>query len=492
MQETATPLFRAKTAGLLLGPILFAAGLFLLPDWGLSQEASRVLALTVWMIAWWVTEAVPIPVTALLPLVGFPLLDVMPAGSAAAPYANPVIFLFMGGFMLALGLEKHQLHKRIALNIVRLTGTSGRGIILGFMIATASLSMWISNTATAVMMLPIATSVIGIIFQENIGMVQGKKSTLARFSLGLMLSIAYAANIGGTATIIGTPPNVVMAAHYASFFGQELDFGRWMLIGVPFSLVMLGIAYLFITRILFPFKLAQTDQAEAMVKAQLLALGKVSKQQRLVMGIFSLTLIGWIFRQQINELVGANLLSDHITAMVGGLLMFVLPISKRMDNFLLDWKDMERLPWGILLLFGGGLSLAKGLEEAGLIQAIGTMVSDAKGISFEWLLLLLIIIMLFSTELMSNVALTSIFVPVLVGVAEGIGQPFLVLAIPVTLASSCAFMMPISTPPNAIVFASGHISMKEMIKAGIWMNIMAVLVLLLLGITLVPWVFGTY
>jgi solute carrier family 13 (sodium-dependent dicarboxylate transporter), member 2/3/5 len=480
----------ASRIGLVLGPILFVAALYFLPYTSLSEVAVRVLALALWMITWWVTEAIPIPATALMPLACFPMLGVMDGPQAAAPYANPVIFLFMGGFILALGLEKHQLHRRIALYIVRITGTSGRGIILGFMLATAFLSMWISNTATAVMMLPIGTSVVSIIFQENMGMLQGRGETLHRFALGLFLSIAYAANIGGTATLIGTPPNVVLAAHYFDFFGKELDFGRWMLLGVPFAALMLWIAYLFITRILFPFHLAQTDQAEAMVKAQLIALGGINRKQGWVLAIFSVTLFGWIFRQQVNEWADMRLLSDHITAMVGGLLMFAIPVSKKWDEFLLEWKDMDRLPWGILLLFGGGLCLAKGLEEAELIQAVGTWVSDARGLPFAVLLLVLVAVMLFSTELMSNVALTSIFVPVLVGVSEGLGQPFLVLAIPVTLASSCAFMMPISTPPNAIVFASGHIRMGEMIKAGIWMNLMAVGVLLLLGLTLIPWVMG--
>ena len=476
-----------KLAALLAGPLLFLVVLNFVSIEGLSGSAIRVIAVAVWMIIWWMTEAVPIPVTALVPLVLFSVLDVFSTGEATAPYASPIVFLFMGGFLIALAMEKRNLHRRIALNIINITGTDANGIILGFMIATAFLSMWISNTATTVMMLPIALSVIDLL-QDN---QEGQPSKgYRRFALGLMLSIAYSANIGGTTTIIGTPPNVVFVGYMQEFYDRQIEFGRWLLIGVPVCFTLLAITYLMLTRFLFPHRLKKLAGSDDLIKNKLRELGPMSRAEQLVAVIFCLTAISWIFQSAINDLLGDQYLDNTIVAMTGGILMFITPTSFSRNEYVLDWESTRRLPWGILLLFGGGLCLAKGMESTGLVQLVGDKIAGSGEISLWFLMLLLTAFMLFMTEVMSNVALVVIFVPVVLGIADSLQINPLYLAIPVTLASSCAFMMPISTPPNAVVFSSGYIRMADMVKAGIFLNIISILVLLLVGLTLVQWVYG--
>lgn len=474
-----------------MGPLFFLVITIISNVEILEQNAWYVIGLAAWMVTWWISEAAPIPVTALLPLFLFPVLGVFPIVESTAPYASPIIFLFMGGFLIALGLQKHGLHKRIALNLIRLTGTSANGIILGFMIATAFLSMWISNTATTVMMLPIAMSVINLIVENDKTKAdENKQHSLQLFALALLLSIAYAANIGGTATIIGTPPNVVLVGYLKQMLEYDMDFSKWLLIGLPFSIILLILTYFILTRFLFPNRLGVIEGSTALIKDQLGKLGRMSREENLVAFIFALTAFGWIFKKFINLALGGEYLNDTITAMAGGVLMFLMPVDIKKGHFLMNWEDTVKLPWGILILFGGGLCLAKGMEVTGLIQLIGDSIAGNKQIALWLVITLLIITMLFMTELMSNVALTTIFIPVVIGIAISIGIDPLLVAIPVTLASSCAFMMPISTPPNAIVFSSGRIKMKEMVKAGFVLNIVSILVLMFATYTIIQWVFG--
>ena len=478
-----------QVIGFVLGPLLFAILLITLPDTFVSPGANKVLAVGTWMITWWVAEAVPIAVTSFIPLILFPLLGVMNMRQAAAQYANPIIFLFLGGFMIALALEKHRLHQRIALNLIRVTGTSGNGIILGFMIATGFLSMWISNTATAMMMLPIALSVIHLL-QSN-GNVKPHELPVDQrnFAMGLLLMVGYAATLGGLATIIGTPPNVVFAGLLDEFYHQKLGFGKWMLIGVPVATILLLSTHLIITRILFPSNLSSVKGIDALIKKNLEELGSISKEESLVLVIFGLTSFLWISQQAFNTYVfKQELLNDTNIAMTGGLLMFVMPVDIRSNKFLLTWKDTERLEWGILFLFGGGLCLAGGLEGAGIIQTVGNWIAGQSSFSI-WLILALIVATVVLSEFLSNVALVQIFVPVVFGIAEGMHINPIVLAMPVTLAASIGFMFPIATPPNAIVFASGYIRMKDMIKAGILLDIVSILICFLASITLVRWVY---
>lgn len=476
--------------GFFLGPILFLLVLFFVPENFISPNAPKVLALAAWMITWWVTEAVPIPVTAFLPLVGFPLLGVMKISESTAPYANSIIFLFMGGFMIALALEKHRLHERIALNLIRLTGTSGNGIILGFMLATAFLSMWISNTATAMMMLPIAISVVHLIIKSNISDLQDIKNKNERnFALGLMLSIGYAASLGGMATIIGTPPNVVFVGLLGDFFGIDISFAQWFVIGFPVAAILVMSNYWVVTVILFPNKLAKIEGSAALLKNKLQELGELKKGERLVLVVFSFTAFFWMFQGLINDALNLDLLNDTTIGMCGGLLMFIVPVNFSKGEFILSWKDTEKMAWGILFLFGGGLCLADGLNSAGIIQAVGQWIAGQNEFTI-WLTLGLIVVSVLLSEVMSNVALVNVFVPVVFGIATAMDVNPIFLAMPVTLGASIALMSPIATPPNAIVFSSGYIRIQDMVKAGALLNLISIIIIWVVSVTAVEWLFG--
>ncbi|MFZ9982031.1 MAG: SLC13 family permease [Cyclobacteriaceae bacterium] len=472
-----SPLIRKITIA--CGPILFFILKASLPESVFPESASTVVATGAWMVLWWIAEPVPIPVTSLLPLVIMPLTGVSSMSEAAQPYSDPVIFLFMGGFILALGLEKYQLHQRIALTLIRLTGTSGNGIIMGFMLATALISMWISNTATAIMMLPIASSVTGLI-SRDLNMANDPK--FHKFATGLMLAIAYSASIGGMATIIGTPPNVVMVGHVKRIYGTDVPFAEWMIIGIPLMILILGACYFVITGVLYRNRLDHIEGSSELISNKLKEMGPMSSMEKRILWVFGLTCFFWIFRQGINRLAGGNFLDDTSIAIGGGILMFLIPTGKG-DGPLLEWRDMKEMQWGILLLFGGGMALAEGMEKSGIVEQIGSYFSTNK-INGGLLIFSLALISMALTELMSNVALVTIFVPVVFGIAEGAGINPIYLALPVTFAASCAFMMPISTPPNAILFASGYIKMKEMVKTGFFLNLFSLLIIFLLSITL--------
>lgn len=472
-----------RIVGFFLGPLLFLI-IFLFVDdtkW-IAPGAGKVIAVGLWMITWWITEAAPNPVAALLPLILFPALGVMNMTEAAAPFANPSVFLFMGGFMIALALEKHRLHERIAINLIRLTGTSGNGIILGFTLSTGLISMWISNTATALMMLPIGISVIELLRSaKSPGGTELTKQE-KNFAIGLMLSIGYAASLGGMATIIGTPPNVVFAGFAKQFYDHDISFFKWMLIGVPVALITLTCCYYIITRVLFPNKLPKIEGSEELIANRLKELGPIRKEEKLTLVVFAATSFFWIFQQPLNALIGSDVFNDTNIAVTGGVAMFIVPTNFKSDKFLLSWEDTKRLPWGILILFGGGICLAKGMESTGIIKAIGDSISTRQDIPAWALMLILITISLVLTEFMSNVALVTIFVPVVFGIADGLGYDPFLLALPVTFAASCAFAFPISTPPNAIVFSSGHIRMKDMIRAGLLLDLACLIVIFLLSV----------
>jgi sodium-dependent dicarboxylate transporter 2/3/5 len=434
------------------------------------------------MIAWWITEAVPNPVAALLPLILFPALGVMSMSEAATPFANPSVFLFMGGFMIAMALEKHRLHERIAINLLRITGTSGNGIILGFTFSTGLISMWISNTATALMMLPIGLSVIELLRRP--GSAEGPELSKGErnLAIGLMLSIGYAASLGGMATIIGTPPNVVFVGFAKQFYNHDISFFRWMLVGVPVAVTTLLACYWIITRVLFPNNLPKVVGSEELIEGKLRELGEMKKEEKLTLVVFSITSFFWIFQQGLNALIGQDVFNDTNIAVTGGVMMFLMPTDFKKGKFLLSWEDTRSLPWGILILFGGGICLAKGMESTGIIKAIGSSIANQQGISLWQMMLLLTTAALILTEFMSNVALVTIFVPVVFGIADGLHFNPLVLALPVTFAASCAFMFPISTPPNAIVFSSGYIRMKDMMSAGALLDVVCLIIIFALSI----------
>jgi sodium-dependent dicarboxylate transporter 2/3/5 len=452
----------------------------------MSPEAWKTVALAAFMLLWWVTEAVPIPVTALLPLVILPLLGVTEMKAAAAPYANPIVFLFMGGFMIALAMEKWNLHRRIALTIVSWTGTNANGILLGFMIATAALSMWISNTATTIMMLPIAMSVIQLLTKNK---VEASSKGFRNFALVMMLGIAYSANIGGLGTLIGTPPTVVFAGFIQETYDYEVAFADWLKIGFPFAVLMIAVTYFFLVKILYPNRLGKFDGAQELIENEVEKLGSLSIGEKRTLIVFVGTALFWIFRSPINSFFPALKLSDTGIAMIATICLFIIPINFKKGEFILDWKATERLPWGILLLFGGGLSLAASLAQTGIIDLIGAQFKEANNIGF-WVIIGLTTVSLFLTEIIGNLALVTVFLPVVGGIAVGTGVDPLHATIPVTLAASCAFTLPMSTPPNAIVFASGHVKVAEMSRAGIVLNLVAILLIAVLASTIVKSVFS--
>ncbi len=472
-----------KKIGLLLGPILFFI-IFNLPFEIVSQKGDAVIAIALWMVIWWITEAVSISVTALLPLILFPLLKIMPIAEVGANYGSPIIFLFFGGFVLALALEKVNLHKRIALNIIRLTGTTPNKVVLGFMIATGLMSMWISNTASTVVMLPIAMSVIKLLINNEDGFTKDDQN----FALSVMLGIAFSANAGGIATVIGTPPNSVLIGLLENEYNIEISFLKWMTLGLPFSIIMITIIYFVLVKWMFPNKNVQFNASSTVIDTELDKLGKITKKEKRVLLIFGVTVFLWIFRTLINKLIPSLALSDTIISMMAAVSLFAIPFNFRKGDFIIQWKDTEKLAWGILILFGGGLALAKGMSASGIVNIVTDTIANSN-ISILLTASLLILLMLFMTELMSNVALIAVLAPVVAGIAIGLEIPILYLLIPVTIASSCAFMLPMATPPNAIVFASGFVKVPQMARVGIILNLIAVALLILMFKFIMPILF---
>lgn len=476
----------ARVIGLLTGPALCLI-ICLLPGDLVSPVADKVLGVAAWIVSWWITEAVSISVTALLPLLLFPLLGISTMRDVSVHYGDPVIFLFFGGFIIALAMEKVHLHKRIALSIIRLTGTSPNRVILGFMIATGLLSMWISNTATTLVMLPIAASVIDLLRNDGDGFTNGDRN----FALSIMLGIAYSANIGGVATLIGTPPNMVMAGFINQQYETSISFFRWMMLGIPFAIIMTAILYVVMVKWMYPNHLGHDAEAgKLVIRQELQKLGSWSPDEKRVMGVFLFAILLWTIREPMSKQFSWFTLSDTGVAMLAALLIFALPTDLKNMKFVLDWSDTKTLPWGILILFGGGLALADGMSDAGLIDEIGNFVHTLNNWPLWVISGFLILVVLFMTELMSNVALVTIFLPVAAGIASGLGIPFQHLLIPITMAASCAFMLPMATPPNAIVFASGHVKVRQMVRIGVVLNLISVLLLAVLAATLIPYLFG--
>ena len=461
--------FTRARIGFFLGPTVFLALLALPAPEGMSLQAWRATAMGLLMATWWVTEAIPIPITALLPLVLLPTLGVLPIGDAAAPYANPVIFLFMGGFMIAIALEQCGLHRRIALTIMRLVGSRPSNLIAGFMASTAFLSMWVSNTATVVMMLPMALSVIDLLEQDA-----GERRD-PNFAVALLLGLAYAANIGGMGTLIGTPPNALLAGFMAESYQVQIGFARWMLLGVPLVVISLPICWLLLTRVLHPVGIARIAGGADIIRREKVALGPLSRAEMIVGTITGLTAAAWIFRPMLEPYIPG--INDSTIAIAGALFLFLVPVDWRGGRFGLAWKQAERLPWSVLLLFGGGLSLANAIQQTGLASWIGSGMS-ALG---DWPVLLvaagITTVIVFLTELTSNTATAATFLPVVAAMATGIGADPLLLAVPTALAASCAFMMPVATPPNAIVYGSERLTIPQMARAGLLLNVLFILLI---------------
>jgi len=442
------------------------------------------------MAAWWITEAIPIPATALLPLVLLPALGLSDMHDAAAPYANDVVFLSMGGFIIALAMQRCGLHRRMALAIVQRVGTSPRRLVLGFMVASAFLSMWISNTATTALMLPIAIAVAEMFRPDD---VDGRYD----FGVGLMLAIAYAATIGGVSTLIGTPPNTVFAGAANQLLGIEVGFVEWMALGVPVAVVSLPLVWLVLTRWLYPPGRLRGD-ADALLEQERRNLGVMSRAERVVMIVFVAAALAWIFRspKSIGSLTIPGIQSvlpdvrDSTIAIAAALALFLIPVDWRRGEFAMDWETTKKLPWGVMVLFGGGLSLAAAMQSSGLAQSIGSVVADLRDLP-PWILIAVVAAMfVFLTEITSNLATCTMAMPVMAGAAVGLGISPLALMATAALSTSMAFMLPVATPPNAIAFGSGYITIRQMARAGLVLNLGAIVLVTLAGTLVIPLLFG--
>lgn len=466
--------------GLVLGPTAFLVLNWFSAPPALGEPGWSVAGVAVLMAIWWLTQAIPLAATALLPALLFPLLGVSTLSDATAPYAHPLIFLFLGGFVMALTIERWNLHRRIAVTVIRLAGTGPSRLTGGFMLAAAFLSMWVSNTATTLMLLPVATSVIALVEAGN-----SANPELAhvrdRFARGLLIGIAYAASIGGLATLIGTPPNAFLAGFMSQTYGIEIGFAAWMLIGLPVSIAMFGIAWLLICRLLFRADGLSLKDVRAGLELERRNLASPELGERMTAVLFAFLAGAWVCQPFLANYIPVT---DTGIALAAALAAFVLPVNIRERVFLMDWSHAVRLPWGILILFGGGLSLASAIDSTGLATWLGEGMSLAAGFPVFTVILLAAGIVIFLTELTSNTATAAVFIPVAAALAVSIGIDPLLLAAPVALAASCAFMMPVATPPNAIVFGAGRLTVANMCYGGVLLNLAASVVIALLAVTL--------
>jgi sodium-dependent dicarboxylate transporter 2/3/5 len=471
--------------GRILGPAVFAL-MFATEHFQdvMSPTAWRVAGIGIWMAVWWATEAIPVFVTAFLPIIAFAPLGITSISEAAAPYANPIIYLFLGGFVMALALEKWNLHRRIALAILDRVGTDGRRLIGGFMFVCAILSMWMTNTSTTMMLLPIVLSVIGVI-RDNVEGLSIKER--GDFQVAMLLGLAYSASIGGLATLIGTPPNALLIGFMAENYGIQISFARWMMVGIPVTLIMLPIAWLLLTRFIFSVNIPANEAVNSHLHNMRAEMGPMTTPEKRIAVVFVTVIFCWVLRRPLTELLGLTGVSDAGIVMTAAMLLFMLPSGDRTQPQLMTWHDASRLPWGVLILFGGGLSLAAAVSGSGLALWLGESLAPLNAFGTAVLVLSAVALVIFLTELTSNLATTATLLPVVGAIALQAGVPPIVLTVPITLAASCAFMLPVATPPNAIVFATGSISIPQMVRAGIALNIAGIITVTLISLYAAPW-----
>ena len=470
--------------GLFLGPTLFFLILFLPLPAGMAPEGLRVAAITVLMAVWWITEAIPIPATALLPIVLFPVLGVLSGSDVTRAYGNHLIYLFLGGFLIAVTMEKWNLHHRIALHTIHVVGVTPQRIVLGFMLATAFLSMWISNTAATMMMVTIAMAVLKEVEHEI-------KHEPGQFLFGaaLMLSIGYAASIGGVATLIGTPPNAIFAGVIEKTYGVSVSFVGWMGFALPLSLVMLAITWFYLTRIMFRSEVASLPGGRQLIQEQLKQLGPMSRQEKQVAAVFSTVALLWVLRG-LYQPVELNMVKDSTIAIAGALLLFLIPVNLKKGEFLLDWKTAVTIPWDIIVLFGGGFALAQGFNESGLTYWLAEQLSILQGVDTVLVIAAVVLLVVFLTEVTSNTATASLLLPVMGALATAIDMHPFGLMVAVVVAASFAFMLPVATPPNAIVFGSRYVTIPQMVSAGIWLNLLGAVLITGFVYLVLPYAWG--
>ncbi|WP_257265245.1 DASS family sodium-coupled anion symporter [Endozoicomonas sp. ONNA2] len=476
--QAGKPLF--WLTGFLLGIALQLFTLMVDPPAGMNEMAWRCAGLAMMMAVFWSVEILPTAITALLPLIMSPMLGLASIDKAAIPYAHPVIFLFMGGFVLGLAMERWNLHSRIALKIMMIMGTGEKRLVLGFMTATGLISMWVSNTATTIMLLPIGLSVITMIRR------QGKMSQ--GFPVALLLAIAYGASIGGFGTLIGTPPNALLVAFLQEQYGIQIGFARWLIIGLPASIILLAITGIWLGYFGYRLRGEENHVVTESIKEQQKKNGAMSGPQKGVTAIFLLTAVAWIVRPWLSDVFPSLLLSDTMIALISTVLLFIMPASWKKLEFLMNWKEMQRLPWDVLLLFGGGLSLAAMIRTTGLAQWIAGSLNILGDVPPLMAIALVVSIIIFLTEVTSNTATTAAFLPPLGALATSLGMDPAVLAIPAAIAASCAFMLPVATPPNAIVYGSGMLPIRNMVRSGMVLNLAGIVIITLLSHWLVKFI----
>ena len=472
-----------QVVGLLLGPLLAITMILSGAPAGLSETGWLTAAVGILMAVWWATEAVPIAVTALLPIVVFPLLGIATIQDTTAPYANKVIYLFLGGFIVAFAMQRWNLHRRIALTVLQHVGGNGRSLVGGFMLASAVISMWVMNTSTTMMLLPIAVSIIAVI-HKTVGSLDDKGKD--DFQYSLLLGVAYGATIGGMATLVGTAPNAMLAAFMQETYGIEIDFSRWMLVGLPLSAMMLPLAWLVLTRLAFKVDFQTSDEGRATLRQLKEELGTMTVPETRVAIVFVLMALTWISRPLLVTVPGLEALDDSGIAMAGGIALFLIPSGDKSDPLLLRWRYAEQLPWSVLILFGGGLTLASAVTRTGLAEWLGGSLQTIGALPLAAVVIIAAAMIIFLTELTSNIATTATFLPVVGAIAIESGVDPIVLTVPVTFAASCAFMLPVATPPNAIVFGSGMLTIPKMVRAGMMLNIVGIFLVSLVALFLAP------
>ena len=478
---------RLQLTGLILGPALFILTLLFLEAEGLDGAGVFVVASTLWIATWWITEAIPIPATSLMPLFLFPMGGVMDSGTTTSSYGNDIIFLFLGGFLIALAMERWNLHTRIALSIINAIGTTTATILLGFMIATGLLSMFVSNTAAVMIMIPIGMAIIN---EANALTESGMEADLKMFEKSLVLGIGYAGTIGGLGTLIGTPPLIIMAGQLKEIFDLDLSFAQWMMFGVPIVIIFLGLAWAYMNYVAFSHDMKQLPGGKRIITSELEKLGKISREEILVLIVFLFAAFMWITRGFIWEnLEMTSMLTDGAIAMLAAVILFLLP-TKRGSKRILDWSVARELPWGVLLLFGGGLALAAAIVETGVDQWLGELLTEVEGVHIVIVIAIVALGILFLTEITSNTATATMIIPVLAGLAIALEVHPLTLMVPAAMAANCAFMLPVGTPPNAIVFGTNKISIQEMAKTGFALNMVAVVLIVAFVYLLMPVLFG--
>ena len=475
------PSIDLKTVGFWFGIISFLLVLFLPNPEGLSSDGRITAAVFLLMGIWWAFEAIPLQITALMPLILFPLLNVEEIAVISREYMNKVQFLFAGGFIIALAIQKWGLHKRVALNILKFSGLNSQGIVASFMVASAVLSMWVMNTSTAIMLLPVGISVIKVINDTVNDITDNQKFN---FQLCLLLGIAYAASVGGIATPIGTSPNGVLIQFASNNYNYDIGFANWISIGLPITLGLGPLIWIFLTRIIFPVNFSATQESKEKLNSMLKELGPMSNEEKKVIVIFLITAFFWIFRQLIDNLPGLSLLDDSVIAITGAVSLFFINESNN-KNKLLIWDDVQGgFPWGLIFLFGGGMALAYVVNDSGLALWLASLIPSE---TYFWIILLTVIVMVvLLTELTSNLTTTITFLPVVASGGLNMGIDPLLLILPLTISASCAFMLPVATPPNSIVYASNLIPIQKMVRAGIFINVSSILYVFIISYFLIP------